>query len=161
MLVNQKYKANGDYDKTKARLVADGRGQDAKFYPDKSFPTLQMQSLYTLLAMYAGMYGYCMAKVDIKGALVQTPMEAPDGMYMRIQRKLVAYLLEIFPQIAKYVQADGSIVTQLQKAMYGCVQASKLWYNQLWKVLKTAGFVVSEVEPCVMRKVVNDMILSF
>ena len=40
MFVNQKYKANGDYDKTKARLVADGRGQDAKLYPDKSSPTL-------------------------------------------------------------------------------------------------------------------------
>ena len=59
MFVNQKYKANGDYDKTKARLVADGRGQDANLNPDKSSPTLQMQSLYTVLAMYAGMYGYC------------------------------------------------------------------------------------------------------
>ena len=103
------------------------------------------------------MYGYCMAKVDIKGAFVQTPMEGPD-VYMRIRRKLVAYLLEMYPQFADYVQADGSIVTHLQKAMYGCVQASKLWYNLLLKVLKTAGYVVSEVEPCVMRKVLDDMI---
>ena len=51
MFVNQKYKANGDYDKTKARLVADGRGQDAKLYPDKLSPTLQMHSLYTVLAI--------------------------------------------------------------------------------------------------------------
>ena len=64
----------------------------------------------------------------------------------------------MYPQFAEYMQADGSIVTHLQKAMYGCVQASKLWYNLLLKVLKTAGYVVSEVEPCVMRKVVNNMI---
>ena len=75
MFVNQKCKANGDYDKTKARLVADGRGQDADLYPDKSSPTLQMQSLYTVMSMYAGMNGYLLAKVDIKGAFVQTSME--------------------------------------------------------------------------------------
>ena len=77
-----------------------------------------MHSLYAVLAMYAGMSGYLMAKVDIKGAFVQTPMEGPD-VYMRIRRKLVAYLLVMYPQFAKYVQADGSIVTHLQKAMYG------------------------------------------
>ena len=125
MFVNQKYKANGDYDKMKAWLVADGRGQDAKLYLEKVSPTLQMQSLYTVLAMYAGMYGYCMAKVDINGAFVHTPMEGPD-VYMQIRRKLVAYLLEMYPQFAEYVQADGSIVTHLQKTMYRCVQASKL-----------------------------------
>jgi hypothetical protein len=56
------------------------------------------------------------------------------------------------------MQADGSIVTKLQKAMYGCVQVSKLWFNLLIKVLKSQGYVVSEVEPCVMRRVVNGMI---
>ena len=61
MFVNQKYKANGDYDYTKARLVADGRGQDAKLYPDKSSPTLQMHSVYTVLALYTGRSGYLMA----------------------------------------------------------------------------------------------------
>ena len=50
--------------------MADGRGQDAKLYPDKSFPTLQMHSFYTVLDMYVRMSGYLMAKVDIKGDFV-------------------------------------------------------------------------------------------
>ena len=91
-----------------------------------------------------------MAKVDIKGAFVQTTMEGLD-VYMKIHRKLVAYLLVIYPEFAELVQADGLIVTHLQKAMYGCLQASKLWYNLLIKVLKSQGYAVSEVEPCVMR----------
>ena len=41
MFVNQKNKANGDYDKTKARLVADGRGQDPKLYLDKCKACMQ------------------------------------------------------------------------------------------------------------------------
>ena len=85
MFVTVKHTATGVYDKMKARLVADGSQQDASWYLDKSSPTLAMHSLYTKLAMYAGLSGYLMAKVDIKGAFVQTPMEGLD-VYMRIHR---------------------------------------------------------------------------
>jgi hypothetical protein len=44
------------------------------------------------------------------------------------------------------------------KAMYGCVQASLLWYKLLIKVLGSIGFVVSEVDRCVMRMVVGGVI---
>jgi hypothetical protein len=54
MFVSRKNKANRDYDITKAMSVADGRGQDAKLYPDKSSSTLQMHSLYAVLTMYTG-----------------------------------------------------------------------------------------------------------
>ena len=83
-------------------------------------------------------------------------MEGPD-VYMRIRRKVVAYLLVMYPEFAKYVQADGSIVTLLLKAMYGCVQASKLWYKLLIRVLTGVGYVVSETDPCVLRRVVDGM----
>ena len=75
-----------------------------------------MYSMYTVLALYTGMSGYLMAKVDIKGAFVQTTMEGLD-VYMKIHRKLVAYLLVIYPEFAELVQADGLIVTHMQKAM--------------------------------------------
>ena len=91
-----------------------------------------------------------MAKVDMKGVFVHTPMEGPD-VYMKICRKLVAYLLVMYPEFEAFMQADRLIVMHLQKAMYGCVQASKLWYNLLIKLLKSHGYMVSEVEPCVMR----------
>ena len=77
MFVTEKRTATGEYDKMKARLVADGSQQYASLSPDKSSPTLAMHSLYTVLAIYAGMIGYLMAKADIKGAFVQTPMEGP------------------------------------------------------------------------------------
>ncbi len=41
------------------------------------------------------------------------------------------------------------------KAMYGCVQASLLWYRLLVKVLKDIGFQQCEVDPCIMRLVDN------
>ena len=97
-----------------------------------------------------------MAKADIKGAFVQTPIEGPD-VYMRVRQKVVAYLLVMYPEYAEYVQADVSVVTLLLEAMYGCVQASKLWYKLLIRVLTGAGYVVSETDPCVLRRVVDGM----
>jgi hypothetical protein len=153
MFTVEKYDAVGNYEKTKSRLVADGSTQDRAVYPDKSPPTVAMHSLYTILAFYAGMSmsaGYLMGKVDVKGAFVQTPMVGTD-VYMRIRKKIVAYLLIMYRHFAEYVQPDGLILTKLLKAIYGCVQAEKLWYDLLTKVLRSRGYVPSETDPCVMR----------
>jgi hypothetical protein len=47
---------------------------------------------------------------------------------------------------------------KMLKAMYGCVQASLLWYRLLVKVLSEIGFTVSEVDRCVMRLVVGGIV---
>jgi hypothetical protein len=44
------------------------------------------------------------------------------------------------------------------KAMYGCVQASLLWYKLLIQVLEGIGFEVSEVDRCVMQLIVNGVV---
>ena len=54
----------------------------------KSSPMLQMHSLFTALAMYAGLSSYLMAKRDTKGAFIQTPMQGPD-VHMKICRKII------------------------------------------------------------------------
>ena len=149
MFVTKKYSATGEYEKTKARLVADGRGQDAKLYPDKSSPTLASHSMWIVLAMYAGLSGYLMSKVDVKGAFLETSMEGCPDVYMRIRKDIVRYLLLLYPEYQEYVQGDGSILTLLLKAMYGCVQASKLWYDLLTSILGGRGYAVSENDPCV------------
>ncbi len=50
---------------------------------------------------------------------------------------------------------DGILYCRVVKALYGCVQASKLWYNKLTKVLWVEGYKHSPTDHCVMRKVVN------
>jgi hypothetical protein len=44
------------------------------------------------------------------------------------------------------------------KALYGCVQASKLWYNKLTKFLREEGYESSPTDMCVMRKLSKDEI---
>mmetsp|Transcript_22436 Transcript_22436/g.32130 ORF Transcript_22436/g.32130 Transcript_22436/m.32130 type:complete len:716 (-) Transcript_22436:89-2236(-) len=157
MNVVEKYLADGDHDKTKARIVVNGSTQDPAMYPNKSSPTLALHSLFTVLAFYNSLTGYLMAKVDIKGAFVQTPMEGKP-IYMRMDKKLTAYVIALYPLYASFVQANGSLINLLQKAMYGCVQASSLWFKLLAKLLIGAGYVASETDPCVIRREVAGMI---
>jgi hypothetical protein len=44
------------------------------------------------------------------------------------------------------------------KAMYGCIQASPLWYQLLKKLLEELGYKMSETDKCVFRKVAGDRI---
>ncbi len=53
MFVMAKYLANGAFDKVKARLVADGRDQDAEMFPNKSFSTVAVHSVFTVLGLAA------------------------------------------------------------------------------------------------------------
>jgi hypothetical protein len=40
-------------------------------------------------------------------------------------------LIEIDASYKQFVEADGSMVVQLDKALYGCVEAAALWYSDL------------------------------
>ena len=95
MFVVDKFLANGDFDKTKARIVANGSMQDLAAYPNKSLPTLAVHSLFTVSAFYSALAAsYVMAKVDIKGVFVQTLMEGMP-VYMRIDKKVTRYIVAI------------------------------------------------------------------
>jgi hypothetical protein len=50
-----------------------------------------------------------------------------------------------------YVQADGSII-QLDKALYGCLQSGKLWFELLSQFLKDNGYVQNLSDICVFNK---------
>jgi len=157
LIVVEKFLANGDHDKWKGRLVADGRSQDRALYPNKSSPTLSIHSLFTVLAFYAGLTGYLMSKVDIKGAFVQTPMTGPP-IFLRLNKKIAGHATRLYPEYMDFLQPDGSLLNQILKAMYGCVQASSLWFTLLTKLLFSQGYVASETDRCVLRRASGGLI---
>ncbi len=48
---------------------------------------------------------------------------------------------------------------RLLKALYGCVQTSKLWFNKLTRVLHHDGYEHSPADLCVMRWIVSDRVI--
>lgn len=68
MFVVVKYLASGEFEKMKARLVADGRDQEADMYPNKSSPTVAIHSVFTVLGLATSKPWWIVLKIDIKGS---------------------------------------------------------------------------------------------
>ncbi len=151
MFVVETYLATGEYEKMKARLVADGRDQDADMYPNKSSPTVAIHSVFTVLGMASSKPWWIVVKIDIRSAFVQTPMSG-EPVYMKLDPKITKYAVELCPELQEYVEADGCLYTLLLKALYGCIQASALWYALIRSVLEEFGYEVSKTDQCVFRK---------
>jgi len=90
-------------------------------------------------------------KIDIKGAFVQTPMKG-EPTYIKLDKSLTEHVINLFPDLRESVDADGSLYMLMLKAMYGCIQASALWYALIRKFLEDQGYQVSKTERCVFRK---------
>jgi len=69
-----------------------------------------------------------------------------------------AFTLDLYPEYNKYIGKDGVLYCKLLKALHRCVQASKLWYEKVFKFLERLGYVRGEVDPCVFCRVVGEKV---
>ena len=152
MFLKTKFDAKGIFEKIKARLVADGSKQDRALYPDNSSPTVAMQSLLMVL-LIAAKEGRKAMKIDIGGAYLNAEMTGEE-VIMEVDKMLTNIIKRYLPEIEPYVE-DGKLLVRLDKALYGCVQSAKLWYEKLTGVLKNIGFLPNTVDPCIMNKIVD------
>jgi hypothetical protein len=147
----EKFLANGQFDKIKARLVANGAQQQREMYPNKSSPTANIHSIFACLTVAAYIGNYKVAKIDVKGAYIQTEITG-SPIYMKLDKKLTTMALEILPS-KNYVTSEGTLYTKLMKALYGCVQSGQLWYAKIKKVLRHEGYIATPTDQCIFRKV--------
>lgn len=156
-IIVKKYLAGGEFDKVKARLIADGHDQEASMYPDKVSLTVAIHSVFMALGIVVAKKSLIVVTVDVKCAFVQTPMEG-EPVYIRINPKIMGQVIQIYPNLKEYADVDGCLYIIMQKAMYGCIQASSLWYKLLKRFLEELGYKMSEMDKCVWRKKVEGRI---
>jgi hypothetical protein len=80
--------------------------------------------------------------------------------FIKIPVIIVVILVEIAPDVYKsYVSKDkkGSkqLLVQFQKALYGTMVKSLLYYRKLVKSLTDIDFVISPYDPCVANKMIE------
>jgi hypothetical protein len=95
--------------------------------------------------------------LDIGGAFLNATLPDDCEVLVRLGAVETAFLREINPDYDEYICPDGTMVVKLQKALYGCVQSAKLWYDLLVKYLASQGFIPNPADPCVFNKSVNDV----
>ncbi len=152
MFLKDKYFASGVFEKFKARLVAGGDQQDTAMYENLSAPTAATANVFAMAAL-AAREKRVVATVDIGGAYLNASMEESGAIvHMRLDKVMTDILVKIDPKFEKFVAEDGSSVVQLDKALYGCVEAVHLWYLMLREKLEAYGFEANPAEPCVFNK---------
>ena len=155
MFMKDKFTPSGQFEKYKARLVAGGDQQDKRLYENLSSPTASTTSLFTVAAIAASENRHvtCM---DIGGAYLNADM-SPTGVRvrMRLDKLLSSILIRLDKSYESYVEKDGTMVVELDKALYGCVEAAALWYNDLSGKLLSYGFQRNEYDSCVYNMIRN------
>jgi len=136
----------------KSRIVLHGNEQDIYLYPDKSSPTVAIHSIFVCLA-FAAFQGITeVAKIDVKGAFIQTAMEGPP-VYIQFNPQLTKLIVKKYPEYSKFVIAKECFFGKLLNVLYRYIQTSKLWFNNLVRVLQSKEYEQSPTDPCVMRKI--------
>ena len=153
LFLNPKHDATGAFQKIKARLVGNGKQQDKTLWPDRSSPTVSLESVMTILTVTAK-EGRRTACLDIGSAYLEAKWEG-EPVYIVIDKMLSTIFAHQYPELKAYKQGDGTLLMRLDKALYGTLMAGKWWFLKLTNILAAKGFTRNAVDPCVMNKTVS------
>jgi guanyl-specific ribonuclease Sa len=132
--------------------VAGGDQQDKELYESLSSPTVSTSSVLAVAAIAANQ-SRSVWTCDIEGAYLNAPMK-PTGVlvFMRLDPMLARILVEMYPEYAIFMQRNGTIVVQLDQALYGWVEASRLWFEHLTSTLTAGGYIQNPYDRCVFNR---------
>ena len=155
MLVKPKYNAQGEYEKHKARLVGRGDFQDPNMYEvyEKSSPTMSSTALFTICGIAASKDFY-VATMDVGTAYLNAKIDGNEKVLMKIPYKYGKLLMNKYPLIytKESCLPDGSLVVRLKRALYGLIQSSRLWHNEISSTLEKLGYIRNTYESCIFVK---------
>ena len=163
IFLKEKFKPSGEFEKLKARLVAGGHRQNKLLYQELisssdeiniynnklTSPTVNIQCVMMEIAK-AAYENRFVCTVDITGAYLNAKMGSVR-VHMRLDKRLTELLISLDPSYNDYVNSDGTLVVILDKALYGCVEAARLWYECLVGALERIGFVKNAFDKCVVN----------
>ena len=149
-----KEKRSGD---VKGRGCADGRKQRLyKTKEETSSPTVSTEALFLTCAVDA-IERRAVLICDIPGAFMQADID--EIVHLRLDGPILSALLRIDPSYAKFVVTERGkpvLYTELDKALYGTLQAALLFWQRLSRFLTNhLGFEINPYDECVANKIIN------
>jgi hypothetical protein len=150
LFLKEKYTSTGEFEKLKARLVAGGHMQVRSEYTEAetSSPTVSQSALYMVAAIAAKEKRH-VATADVGQAFLKAKLNRE--VIMHLEPRLAKMLAEELPEYEEHINEDGSLTLVLQKALYGLIESSMLWYETLSGFLKERGFTENPQDRCVFN----------
>jgi Reverse transcriptase (RNA-dependent DNA polymerase) len=123
--------------------------------PDPSEATSSQTVSLTAVFAQAAIAAYrrdFVLTLDHKTAYLNATMKGPE-VKMMLTREASEILCEVCEDYKAYRRGNGTILVQLQKALYGCIQAAVLWCEELSNTLEGLGYSKNPYDTCVFNKV--------
>ena len=77
------------------------------------------------------------------------PKDGPSKLvFMAIASNMADILIDLDPSYKRYQRANGTIIVELDQALYGCIESALLWYKELSSI----GFAPNLYEKCILNK---------
>ena len=152
MFLKEKFSSDGSFEKLKSRLVAGGHMQDRglAMFEDISSPTAQLPFIFMIAAIAAKERRHTRV-IDIAGAYLNANISRHE-ILMELDPVMVDILVDIDPTYSEFVRDNGTMVVKLEKALYGCIESAKLWYDLLSASLQSIGYIKNPIDPCIFNK---------
>ncbi len=142
-------------EKIKGRACINGAPQRAYIPKEEAAsPTVSTESTFITAAIAANKHRV-VRYYDIPSAFMNTNVD--EDVLMVLKGELAEMMVQIAPQVyRKYVKVDRKgtpiFYVKLQKALYGLMRASLLFYKKLQKEMEQYGFMINPYNPCVANK---------
>ena len=132
-----KVNAEGEVERYKARLVAQGYSQKyGSDYNETFSPVVRPESVRMVLAI-AAKRGFRVHHMDVNTAFLNGILS--DEVYMDQPQGYA-------------VKGKENLVCKLKRSLYGLKQSSRCWNEKLDEHLKSQGFAQSKSDPCVYTR---------
>ena len=151
MFLKEKFHPDGSLKKLKARLVAGGNMQDRSLYDENSIssPTASVPAVLIVSALGADQ-GQIITSIDFPGAYLNADI-GEAIIYMTLDPNVSRIYCDLFPEAKRFLSKNGRITVRLLKALYGCLESGRLWFNNLVQALLEYGFVQNRKDPCIFN----------
>ena len=151
VIITEKFK-NGVFERLKARLVALGNLQDKTEYTKAELSSPTPSSMIVLIQIaLAAMKKKSVYSFDIGQAFLNSEMSEKE-VFIRLTADVAKIMTDINEEYRQFVNEDGTMIVQLNKALYGIVEAPRLWYDTFCAFLIRQGFKRSELDSCYFFK---------
>jgi Reverse transcriptase (RNA-dependent DNA polymerase) len=142
--------------KIKGRGCADGRKQRLyKTKEESSSPTVSIKALF-LTCMIDAIEDRYVVTCDIPGAFMHADID--ELIHIKLEGELVDLLIRLDATYKEFVTVENGkrvIYTKLNKALYGTMQASLLFWRKFKKFLTDLGYEENPYDSCVVNKMIN------
>lgn len=136
----------------KGRCCVDGRPQAFMEQSIDPFsPTVSIETFFTS-ALIDSYEDREVATADIEGAYLIVDM-FDEEVFVDLDPVLSAIVVAMFPHLARFLDESGRLTARLGKALYGCIQSARMFYEHLKSSLLSFGFAPNPYEPCIFNKI--------